>query len=259
MSAIVVNDEVVHYEVLGRGPGILFIHGWLGSWRYWVPTMQALSTKYRTYAIDLWGYGDSGKRPVNYTLDAQVALVERFLDQLGISKMAIVGHGLGGAVSLRFASQHPEMIARLMTIGTPLNGASINPRLSTDTINTLLEWLVSKGPDNDSITNETKKIDPSVIPLSIENIANMDLTIGLGVVNAPTLLVHGEKDLAVAPPADDWFNGGRPNLHRISFEGGNHFPMLDDPAKFNRLLADFLEAKDIMGLELKEEWKRRIR
>jgi pimeloyl-ACP methyl ester carboxylesterase len=259
MSAIVVNDEVVHYEVLGRGPGILFIHGWLGSWRYWVPTMQALSTKYRTYAIDLWGYGDSGKRPINYTIDAQVALIERFLDQLGVAKMAVVGHSLGGAVALRFAEKHPEMIARLMTISTPLTGAAINPRLNSSDMSALITWLASNLAETASITTETKKLDPEVIRLSIEDITNMDLTIGLGVVTAPTLLVHGEKDLAIAAPSDDWFNGGRPNLHRISFEGGNHFPMLDDPAKFNRLLTDFLTAQDLTSLELKEEWKRRIR
>ncbi|MBI4632260.1 MAG: alpha/beta hydrolase [Chloroflexi bacterium] len=259
MSAIVVNDEVVHYEVLGRGPGILFIHGWLGSWRYWVPTMQSLSTRYRTYAIDLWGYGDSGKRPINYTIEAQMKLIERFLDQLGVTKMAIVGHGLGGAVSLRFAAQHPEMVARLMTIATPLNGAAINPRMRNDAVTSLLDWLLGKGPDAESISAEAKKIDPNVIAISVEDMATMDFTVGLGVLTAPTLLVHGEKDIAITPPADDWTNGGQANVHRISFEGGKHFPMLDDPAKFNRLLADFLEAKDLTSLELKDEWKRRIR
>ena len=121
MSALVIHDDIVHYEVLGRGPGILFIHSWLGSWRYWIPAMQAISTKYRTYAIDLWGFGDSGKKPVNYTLEAQVDLITRFMDHLGVAKLAFVGHGLGGAVALRFAAQHPEMVARLMTINAPLN------------------------------------------------------------------------------------------------------------------------------------------
>src|SRR3990172_10190135 len=125
MSAIVVYDDVVHYEVLGRGPGILFIHGWIGSWRYWIPAMQALSVRYRTYAIDLWGFGDTGKRPAYYSLDAQVELIARFMDQLGVAKLALVGHGLGGAVAIRFATKYPDWVVKLMTIDTPFNKASI--------------------------------------------------------------------------------------------------------------------------------------
>ncbi|HET9433568.1 MAG TPA: alpha/beta fold hydrolase, partial [Chitinophagaceae bacterium] len=59
MSALIIDGDVVHYEAFGRGKPVLFIHGWLGSWRYWVPTMQAISDKYRAYALDLWGFGDS--------------------------------------------------------------------------------------------------------------------------------------------------------------------------------------------------------
>ncbi len=130
MSAVVVNDDVVHYEVLGRGPGILFIHSWLGSWRYWIPVMQALSTRYRTYAIDLWGYGDSGKKSGNYTIEKQVELIDRFMDHLGVAKLALVGPSLGGTVALRFAAQHSEMVARLMTINPPLAGGALKPRFA---------------------------------------------------------------------------------------------------------------------------------
>lgn len=55
MSAILLDREIVHYEVLGRGRPILFLHGWVGSWRYSIPVMQATSVSFRTYALDLWG------------------------------------------------------------------------------------------------------------------------------------------------------------------------------------------------------------
>ncbi len=60
MSAITIENDLVHYEVLGRGRPVILVHGWLGSWRYWVPAMQQLSSKYRTYALDLWGFGGFG-------------------------------------------------------------------------------------------------------------------------------------------------------------------------------------------------------
>ena len=77
MSAILLESQIVHYEVLGRGRPLIFLHGWVGSWRYWIPAMQAASVAYRTYAIDLWGFGDTAKDPAQYTLDRQVMLVEK--------------------------------------------------------------------------------------------------------------------------------------------------------------------------------------
>ncbi len=259
MSAIVVNDDVVHYEVLGRGPGVLFIHGWLGSWRYWIPTMQAVSARYRTYAIDLWGFGDSGKKPKYYDLDTQAELIAKFMDTLGVAKLALVGHGLGGVVALRFATQHPDWVVKLMTIGTPFTKASINPRFASSDVPSLLDWLVGKGPGTAEIIAETDKLDPAAIQKSMDYIGATDLMAELNGTNAPTLLVNGDKDAAITPPLEEWFNGGKPNLHHISFEDGKHFPMLDDPPKFSRLVADFLEAKDLTSLELKDEWKRRMR
>ncbi len=44
MSVIFIDGQLAHYEVIGRGTPVLFLHGWVGSWRYWVPTMQVVST-----------------------------------------------------------------------------------------------------------------------------------------------------------------------------------------------------------------------
>ena len=43
MSIVTLESELIHYEVLGRGRPLIFLHGWVGSWRYWIPAMQALS------------------------------------------------------------------------------------------------------------------------------------------------------------------------------------------------------------------------
>ncbi len=120
MSAITIENDLVHYEVLGRGRPVIFVHGWLGSWRYWVPTMQQLSMKYRTYALDLWGFGDSGKQVNRYGFKDQVKLLYDFMDKLGIAKAALVGHSLGAAICLRFASQYPDRVPRAMLVSTPL-------------------------------------------------------------------------------------------------------------------------------------------
>jgi pimeloyl-ACP methyl ester carboxylesterase len=120
MSAITIENDLVHYEVLGRGRPVIFVHGWLGSWRYWVPTMQQLSMKYRTYALDLWGFGDSGKDASRYDFKSQVKLLNDFMEKLGITKAALVGHSLGAAICLRYASQYPDRVPRVALISTPL-------------------------------------------------------------------------------------------------------------------------------------------
>ncbi len=120
MSAIVVNGELVHYEVLGRGRPVVLLHGMLGSWRYWVPLLQRLQQSYRLYAIDLFGFGDSARNPEHFTLEKQVELVQAFMDELGLPKAAFFGHGLGALVAAEFARRHPDHAARLLLVSAPL-------------------------------------------------------------------------------------------------------------------------------------------
>jgi len=61
MSAAIIAGGVVHHEYRGRGHPVIFIRGWVGSRRYWVPGMTVLAATYRAYAIDVWGYGDSDR------------------------------------------------------------------------------------------------------------------------------------------------------------------------------------------------------
>jgi len=120
MSAITVDGDLVHYEVLGRGRAVVLIHGWIGSWRYWIPLMQQLHLKYRVYALDLFGYGDSAKNAQKYTIDQQVNLLVEFMDQLGLKKAAMIGHGLGAQVLTEFAQRNYDMIARMLISNAPL-------------------------------------------------------------------------------------------------------------------------------------------
>src|SRR5512139_3684062 len=127
MSVVILQDQIVHYEVLGRGKPLVFLHGWVGSWRYWIPVMQAASISYRAYAIDLWGFGDTAKNPRRYTLAEQMRLLDGFLEQLGILRFAIVGHGLGSILGLMYARRNPGLVDRVMAIGYPMEEGMIHP------------------------------------------------------------------------------------------------------------------------------------
>ena len=79
------------------------LHGWLGSWGLWQETMTYLGQYYRTYALDFWGFGESGNKRSTYSVVDFVSLVNQFMDQMGIACAPLVGHSMGGTVSLSVA------------------------------------------------------------------------------------------------------------------------------------------------------------
>ncbi len=262
MSAIIVDDDVVHYEVLGRGRPVIFVHGWLGSWRYWIPTMQTLSSDYRTYALDLWGFGDSGKRSERYHLDAQAELLRGFMDRLAILKAAFVGHGLGGAVVAHFARRFPELADRAMAVGVPLTRQALTERLLDTALASLIETAIGRGPQLEPISREAGKTDQAAVATSVRALMSADLKDTVAELKLPYLLVYGEKDAIVTPPSDGLMEFLTNNVHSIELEDSRHFPMLDEAAKFNRLVVDFLSLKsgeELTQLALKDEWQRRVR
>jgi len=262
MSAILLEQEIVHYEVLGRGRPILFLHGWVGSWRYWIPSMQAASTAFRAYALDLWGFGDTAKQSRHYPLEQQVQLVDGFLDQMGIMRIALVGHGLGAVVAMLYALKHPDTVDRVMAVGFPLEEASVSPRLRSATPSELVDWLLTRTPYTEPARLDAPKADPQAIQFSLRTLQAVNLKDTLARMQAPRLLVHGQNDPAILFPRNELLNEIPEQCHQVAFEQSGHFPMLDEGSKFNRLLGDFLNlasGESPRQLQLKEEWKRRVR
>jgi pimeloyl-ACP methyl ester carboxylesterase len=258
MSVILLDSQIVHYEVLGRGRPLIFLHGWVGSWRYWIPVMQAASMAYRAYAIDLWGFGDTGRNPDHYSIERQVELVNGFLDQLGIARVALVGHGLGAVVAVQFALQNPDIVDRVMAVSLPLDENRINPRLRSAAPGDLAEWLLSKNPLTEPVRVEAPKSDPQAISASF---AGMNAEASKKLSRA-CLMVHGQNDPAIPTPDLETLINLPEQTHGIVFDQSGHFPMLDESSKFNRLMIDFLAlapGESPRQLQLKEEWKRRVR
>ena len=165
MSAIILQDEIVHYEVLGRGRPILFLHDWVGSWRYWIPTMQAASPYFRTYALDFWGFGDTAKKANYYSIEQQINLLDDFLSEMGIGKIALVGHGLGAIIATLYTSRNLNNVDRVMAIGLPYNENAISPRMQTAPPVELADWLLDHTPDTDAARLEAPKADQKALLL----------------------------------------------------------------------------------------------
>ena len=125
MSSITTDQGIVHYEVYGRGRPVILLHGWLGSWGLWQETMGYLGRSYRTYALDFWGFGESGKKRETYAVQDFVGLVNQFMEQLGITQAPLVGHSMGGTVSLSLAFQFPQRVRKVVVVGSPIVGSSL--------------------------------------------------------------------------------------------------------------------------------------
>ncbi len=111
------NDGVsIHYVTLGEGPVILFVHGFPDFWYTWREQMAALSSDFKTVAMDTRANNKSGKPDgvENYTMPKLMSDVEAVIKDLGVESVTLVGHDWGGAISWQFAMHHPELVNKLV-------------------------------------------------------------------------------------------------------------------------------------------------
>lgn len=104
------KDVTVHYVQGGEGEPLLLIHGAFQTWREWKKIMPKLAESYQIIAIDIRGLGDSSKPANGYEMRNVADDCYQLIRQLGISKLRIAGHDLGGGIAYAFAAAHPEMV-----------------------------------------------------------------------------------------------------------------------------------------------------
>ena len=265
MSSIVTEQGVVHYEVAGRGSPVILLHGWNGSWAYWVDTMSSLRNKFRGYALDFWGFGDSGKHLDRFQISDFVDLVDQFMERLGIESASIIGHSMGGTVALSLALAKPHRVKQLAVVGSPIAGDSLTiffqlcgqPQIASllrkfpFILRLFLQYIKVFSFTNDISTRTSQKWyematrDVSMTTLesfstSIRSLHKTNLTNRLPEIQVPTLGVYGMGDIIVSPNQSKLLSQYVSNSQVIMMPGSGHFPMLDEPELFNQYLLDFL-------------------
>ena len=101
------------YLEAGEGPPVLLLHGLGAMAASMLPTMMALSDRYRVVAVDLPGFGESSKPIRRYHAEFFAEYVVKLLDELGIERAHLVGNSMGGRISLEVAMSHPDRVDRL--------------------------------------------------------------------------------------------------------------------------------------------------
>ena len=256
---MVVDRQVVHYEVLGHGRPVLFLHGWLGSWRYWFPTMDRVANEkeflFRTYSFDFWGFGDSRRQSTQESIQNYSDQVIRFLDELGIDRVLLVGHSMGGMVALKTALDHPKRISRVAAVGAPIVGDSLSWLLKLTDQPVLANAFARiprfrrfmfrhfLGETNDpavhEILDDSVKSSSTTLWRAVGSMLRTDLRPELPRLSIPALIVHGGRDEIVQPSQVDLFDN-IPTAEVVVMPESHHFPFLDEAELFNEILLRFL-------------------
>jgi pimeloyl-ACP methyl ester carboxylesterase len=263
VSSITTDQGIVHYEVFGRGRPVILLHGWLGSWGLWQNTMAQLGTRFRLYALDFWGFGESGKKRSTYRVQDFVSLVDQFMDKLGIVQAPLVGHSMGGTVSLSVATQFPSRVKKVVVIGSPIVGSSLAPALKMAGYRSVAWMLfnafgvfrfairtaspmICKDPAfPEMMDRDLSKTTLESFLVSIASLRRTDLRPNLNQVKVPVMGMYGDRDVIVHPRQWQPLQAGIPSARVERFKKAGHFIMLDEPETFTNVLGDFLEKESI--------------
>lgn len=256
----------VHYQEKGNGPALVLIHGNNSSAYTWKDVFDALAAEFRVVALDLKGFGFTGKPAGgDYGNEAQAALVVGLMDELKIGRAVLVGSSLGGVVALAAAIDYPERVAGLVLVGSAAfagpRGASLAPSfvewpyvgaaaaalaLTSDRL--VRDGLRESFHDQSKVTDE--RVAAYYLPLTTRAGQRGALAVRrqrdmgrverlLGRVTQPALLIWGVED-RVIPLADGRrLQAALPGSRLVVFDACGHLPQEEMPARFAREVLAF--------------------
>jgi pimeloyl-ACP methyl ester carboxylesterase len=221
--------------------------------------MAYLGAFYRTYALDFWGFGESGKKRDTYAVSDFVTLVDQFMEQLGIVHAPLVGHSMGGTVSLSVAIKYPERVSKVVVVGSPIIGSSLAPLLKLSGYRPIAFMLfnmmgvfrtgmrfyspyICRDPRfPDMMDRDLSRTTVESFLRSIASLRRTDLTPMLSQVKVPTMGMYGDKDVIVHPLQWQPLQKGVSHTVVERFPTAGHFIMLEEPTLFSQKLKTFLD------------------
>jgi pimeloyl-ACP methyl ester carboxylesterase len=118
----------------GEGPALLLLHGLGCNHTTWLPVIQTLARRYTVIAPDLLGHGLSDKPRADYSVGGYANGMRDLLTVLGIDKVTVVGHSLGGGVAMQFAYQFPERTERMILVAPGGLGPEVSAAIRAITL-----------------------------------------------------------------------------------------------------------------------------
>jgi pimeloyl-ACP methyl ester carboxylesterase len=112
----------VHEEGPADAPVALLIHGWSSSWYALSPLFSELRNRYHLIAVDLPGYGESPRLSERTTILGYVDFLAAFIKQITNQPVVLIGHSMGGMISLTMALKYPELVERIVAVCPTISG-----------------------------------------------------------------------------------------------------------------------------------------
>jgi pimeloyl-ACP methyl ester carboxylesterase len=277
LHEIVLHGHRVFYRSAGTGPVLVLVHGITSTSATWANVLPYLAERFTVIAPDLLGHGESAKPRGDYSLGAYASGIRDLLIALGYERATFVGHSLGGGVAMQLAYQFPEHCDRLVLVASGGLGREITPLLraaslpGAELVLPLLadERLMGAGravgrmlgrvglrvhtdlgevlrghaslADGEARAAFLHTLRTIVDPLGQRVDASDRLYLAEAI---PFLLMWGERDPIIpvehARTAHELVSGSRLEI----FPGAGHFPHLDDPLRFVRVLLDFIDTSE---------------
>lgn len=249
------NGTRLHYQVAGPSdaPPLVLLHGVGGCVNWWQHNFAAFSQHFRTYALDLPGFGQTWRLREASTIEGMAAFVRNWLNLLGLEQVSLLGHSMGGQVAARLVASHPESVERLVLVAP--SGLWL-PTMQR------VRWPLAMPkvavPLQQTLTIATGTMRTDVLALSLSVLAllaDRASVASLEKLSRPTLILWGTAD-GILPPALgprtlELIRHAPARLEYI--ERGTHNLMFDQSASFNRAVLNFLLedgfAKELQGTE----------
>jgi len=216
----------IHYKCDGTGNPILLLHGGGNDWHEWQQNLPALTRHFRTYALDLPGFGMSEAPDFPVSINWYVEFLKSYCEILGLSCFNMVAHSMGALLAIVFAVNYPEYLNKLVLI----DASGIGKLSKTG------QFLVYFFRILDRVLKKRRG------PRFVSGSVNDWLVINqLNKIKSPVLLIWGQKDPYL--PIEHAYLArsliAECQLH--IFPDCGHAPQRENPAEFNRLVLEFLK------------------
>jgi len=251
-------DARIRYWRGGRGAPLVFVHGFgTEAAVNWYAQLPSFASEYDVLAPDLPGFGASERLPATNCIALQVRCLRTWLDDLGIERVSLVGHSMGGWISLAFAAAHPERVDRLVVVDAA--GLRFDPDM------TLERALLPTTIEDVRLLIRANFQRPMRLPVfvlrDLLRVARRDavpreellrrLVYGdehfderLAAVTARTLVVWGQTDPLTPLALGERIVANVPGARLVVFDDCAHSPNVERPERFNPCLRDFLRLPD---------------
>ncbi|WP_340025799.1 alpha/beta fold hydrolase [Paenibacillus sp. FSL K6-1096] len=255
MEIVRCEGSNICYSDQGKGDVIVLLHGFCGSAEYWEKVIPGLVKDYRVIAPDLRGHGASDAPLGAYTIEQMADDVLSLLNMLEIEECYLLGHSLGGYITLSFAQRHASRLkgfGLIHSTGYPDGEEAKENRLRSVSmiqnegifafVDQLVPGLFAPGAAT-QLVERAKEIGYKTPPQGAAGAAlamreRPDRRDVISATALPVLLVAGAEDSKVAP--EQTFTSDNRNITKVTLEGVGHMSMFEAPERLVQSIKDFV-------------------